>query len=382
MSGEKTELPTPKKERDARAKGQVARSQEVVTTVSLLAVIAYIWVAGPDINIRMVRLMDDMAALAVGDFRVNSYNGIAIAFWESVYIMAPILGVAIFSAIAANYMQFGSIFALENLMPKLEKISPAAGAKRIFAMKNLVENLKQVLKIIFLSIMLYFVVRDSIGPYLNSLTCGMTCLTNVTSYFLYKLFAYTAFAFIIVALADFAYQRHTHTKSLMMSKDEIKREYKESEGDPHIKGHRKQLAFELIMSDSGTAARKSTAVVVNPTHFAVCISYRPDQTPLPLVVAKGRNFHAHYLRTQAEQAGVPVFLNVQLARALYAGTPLDGYVPDELFEAVAEILAWVERNKDRLYQGPLDHGVIDMEAGDHRPGGATDTGLGAGLRPQ
>jgi type III secretion protein U len=368
--GEKTELPTPKKARDARAKGQIARSQEVVTTITLLAVISYIWVASPGINLRLIRLMDEVALLAVGDFRVNGYNGIVLAFRESVLILSPILGVAIFSAIAANYMQFGSIFALENLMPKLEKISPAAGAKRIFAMKNLVENLKSVLKIIFLSILLYFVVRDSIGPFLNALPCGLPCVANVASVFLFKLFSYTAFAFIVVALIDFAYQRHAYTKSLMMSKDEIKREYKESEGDPHIKGKRKQLAFEMVMSDGAQAARKSSAVVINPTHLAICISYRPDETPLPIIVAKGRNIQAHRLRVEAEQAGVPIFRNVPLARALYADTSVDGYVPDELFDAVAEILAWVERNKDRLYAGRLDHGVIDMEAGDHRPSGS------------
>lgn len=368
--GEKTELPTPKKMRDARAKGQVPRSQEVVTTVTLLSVISYIWVAAPGINARLIRIMDEVARLALEEFPTSGYNGIVFVFRECALIMAPVLGVAIFSAIAANYMQFGSIFALENLMPKLEKISPAAGAKRIFAMKNVVENLKSVLKIVFLSIMLYLVVRDSIGPFLNSLPCGMPCLANVLMIFLFKLFVYTAFAFIIVALADFAYQRHVHTKSLMMSKDEIKREYKESEGDPHIKGKRKQLAHELIMSDSGNAARKSTAVVVNPTHLAVCLRYVPGETPLPIVVAKGRNLQAHYLRTQAEEAGVPVFRNVPLARALFADAELDNYVPDDLFDVVAEILAWVDRNRDRLYAGRLDHGVIDMEAGDHRGGAA------------
>ncbi|KPL52132.1 type III secretion system export apparatus subunit SctU [Prosthecomicrobium hirschii] len=364
--GEKTELPTPKKVRDARAKGQVARSQEVVTTISLLSVIAYLWATSQSTNMRLIALMNDIAQLSTGDFRTNAYNGISIAFSEGVSIMMPVLGVAIFSAIAANYMQFGSIFALENLTPKLDKISPAQGFKKIFSMKNLIENLKSVAKIIFLSILLYFVVRDSMGAFLTALPCGLTCLASVASLYMGKLLAYTAFALIVVALIDFAYQRHTYTKSLMMSKDEVKREYKESEGDPHIKGHRKQLAMELIMGDGGHQARKSSAVVINPTHFAVCIAYRPDELPLPMIVAKGRNLQAHYLRTEAEQAGVPIFRNVPLARALFADCDPGEFVPDELFDAIAEVLAWVERNKDTLYKGPLPHGVIDMEAGDHR----------------
>src|SRR5262249_33074261 len=176
-----------------------------------------------------------------------------------------------------------------------------------------------------------------------------------------------ALAFVIVAVADYAYQKHSHTKSLMMTKEEVKREYKESEGDPHIKGHRRQLAQELAMGDGGHAARKGTAVVVNPTHLAVVISYRPEQMALPIVTAKGRNLQAHYLRTQAEEAGVPVFRNVPLARALFADAPINDYIPDELFDAVAEVLAWVSRHEDVLYKGRLPHGVIDMDAGDHRP---------------
>jgi type III secretion protein U len=281
--------------------------------------------------------------------------------------LIPIIGVTIFAGIAANYLQVGSLFAFESISPSLEKISPGAGFKRIFSMKQIVETLKSIVKIVFLSVLLYYVVRDAIGNYIYSLACGMPCLVNITSSVLFQTVMYSALAFIIVALADFAYQKHSHTKSLMMTKDEIKREYKESEGDPHIKGHRRQLAQELAMSDSGAAARKGTAVVVNPTHFAVVISYRPEQAPLPIVTAKGRNLQAHYLRTQAEEAGVPVFRNVGLARSLFADVEIDAFIPDELFDAVAEVLTWVDRHKDLLYGGRLNHGVIDMDAGEHRP---------------
>src|SRR5262249_37576465 len=128
-------------------------------------------------------------------------------------------------------------------------------------------------------------------------------------------------------------------------------------------------AQELVMSDSGHAARKGTALVVNPTHFTIVLSYQPERLPLPIVTAKGRNFQAHYLRAQAEEAGVPVFRNVPLARALYADAQINEFIPDELFDAVAEVLAWVAKNRDLLYQGRLNHGVIDMDAGDHRVSG-------------
>ena len=120
------------------------------------------------------------------------------------------------------------------------------------------------------------------------------------------------------------------------------------------------------MGEGGHQAKKGTAVVVNPTHLAVVLRFDPEQMPLPMVTAKGRNRHAHFLRTEAEQAGVPVFRNVGLARGLYATTEVDDFVPEELFDAIAEVLAWVNKNKELLYKGPLGHGVIDMDAGDHR----------------
>ncbi|KAB0676842.1 type III secretion system export apparatus subunit SctU [Aureimonas leprariae] len=364
--GEKTELPTPKKQRDAREKGQVARSTEAVTTISLIAIVSYVWLAWGRITAVCVGLFDRMATLATQPFDTAGPQGVVHAFREAALVLLPVLAVAIVAGVAANYVQIGSLFSLQSVAPSLEKISPAAGFKRIFSLKQLVELLKSVLKIVFLSALLFFVVRDAIGPYVNSLDCGLPCQAAVTTSILLKTLSLSAGAFIVVALADFAWQKHSHTKSLMMTKDEVKREYKESEGDPHIKGKRKQLAHELAMGDGGTAARKGSAVVVNPTHFAVVIDYRPGETPLPVVTAKGRNAYAHHIRTEAEKAGVPVFRNVALARALFADAELYEPIPDELFDAVAEVLAWVARHSDRLYAGPLPHGVVDMDGGDHR----------------
>lgn len=365
-SGEKTEQPTPKKLRDARKKGQVARSTEVVTTVSLFSAIAFLWGTWNGTLETLVTMFDVIALLSTGDFRVNAVKAVDIITRDIARTVMPVLGVVMLAGIAANYFQVGSLMSAESITPKLEKISPGSGFKRIFSMKQLVEILKSIIKIAILSILLYLVVRDAIGAYIASVSCGMPCLTSVTSHFLFQTFVYSGLTFLVVALADFAYQRRAHTKSLMMTKDEVKREYKESEGDPHIKGKRRQLARELATSGGGAAARKGTAVVVNPTHFAVVILYAPGKTPLPIVTAKGRNKYAHYLRTEAESAGVPVFRNAPLARRLFADAEVDDYVPDDLFDVVAEVLSWVERNRDKLYAGPLGHGVIDMEAGDHR----------------
>ncbi|MEL7346342.1 MAG: type III secretion system export apparatus subunit SctU [Pseudomonadota bacterium] len=360
-TGEKTEQPTPKKLRDARAKGQVARSQEVVTTVSLMAVIAYIWVNAEAFFDDMVVIIDLMAALVVADDPTAIQKGMAAAFEQISDTLLPIIGVTILAAVAGNYLQIGSVFAIDGVMPKLEKIDPMAGFKRVFSKKQLFEVLKSLFKIIFLSVMLYFVIEGAIRPLILSVHCGMACLTSITVVMLATILGITAFAFIVVAVFDFWFQQQTHTKSLMMTKDEVKREYKESEGDPMIKGQRKQLAQELIMGDPVQKTKKSSAVVVNPVHLAVAIDYRPGETPLPIVMAKGRNVMAHAMREAAELEGVPIFHHKRLARSMYAEARVGEYVPDEFFELLAEVLTWVERNRDDLYKGPLDHGMIDLE---------------------
>jgi type III secretion protein U len=365
-SGEKTEPPSPKKIRDAREKGQVAKSQEVVTAASLGAVVATTWLTWPSTTAHVVHMFDVVATMSSGNFRVNAANALEVIFHETAIVLLPILGVTILVGIAANYFQIGSIFAFENLMPKFEKISPGAGFKRLFSMKQVVEILKSVAKIAFLSTLLYFVVKRSIGPYVSSLECGLPCQASITASMLEQLFLYSALVFAAVAALDFMYQKHSYTKSLMMSKEEKKREYKEAEGDPHIKGHRKRLAKELIMGNAGQKARSATAVVVNPTHVAIVLDYDAEKLKLPIVTAKGVGHQAHYLRTEAELAGVPVFRNISLARTLYATTDVEEIVPDEVFDAVAEVLVWVKKNRHLLYKGPLEHGVIDMDSGDHR----------------
>lgn len=373
QTGEKTEQPTPKKERDARQKGQVARSQEVVTTISLFGVLIVIYAMGNSIWVRMTALMDTVAMLAADMDSQSLRAGLSAAWQDGVAIMMPILGATLLFGIAANYIQVGSLFSFEAVTPKLEKISINKGFKRIFSLKQVVELLKSIFKIVFLSLLLYFVLRDALGPYIVSVDCGLFCVRQVTVSIYEKVLAFSALAFVIVSGFDYVFQKHTHTKSLMMTKEEVKREYKESEGDPIVKGQRRQFAQELVMGDVKKQTRNATAVVVNPTHLAVAIRYKEGQTPLPMIVAKGRNHQAYEMRKEAELSGVPIFRNVPLARLLYAEAGHNDYVPDEVFDVVAEILAWVARNQSTLYDGPSRRGDIDMERGDHR----ADLGRGA-----
>lgn len=371
-SSEKTEQPTPKKIRDARDKGQVARSQEVVTTAGLFAVLAVLWMSWNWTFGKILAVFNVIGELSTQSFSSSVFPAISYVARECLALLAPPVCTVMLAGFLANYLQFGAILAFDNITPKFERVDPAAGFKRIFSGKQLVETLKSIIKIIFLSVLLYFVLRQAIGAYLSALPCGLPCMSAVTSGILLDIVAYSGIAFTIVAAADFGYQRYSHTKSLKMTKEEVKREYKESEGDPHIKGHRKQIAQEVLMQNAAQSVKSATAAIVNPTHYFVAIRYVAGETPLPIVLAKGQDHVAYFLRGEAERCGVPVFRNVSLARMLHAEVAVDQYVPDVLFGAIAEVLAWVANHRTRLYQGPLGHGLIDMDAGDHRATGRGD----------
>jgi len=360
-SSQKTEQPTPKRLEDAREKGQVARSQELVTTVSLLAVMAYLWFGWSFIETRLAGLFDSIAAHA----RAYPDHGTTLALYETglsfALIIAPVLGIVILAGTIANFIQVGGLFSADVVKPKGERINPGSGLKRIFSRRHAVELLKTVVKIIVLAIILFGVIRDAIGPYVNSLPCSPGCQTALTTLVLGQLIAYAAICFFVVAVADVAFQRRAHNRSLMMTREEVKREYKEMEGDPLLKSKRQQLAQELAMEDRVRAAGRATAVIVNPTHLAVSIFYSAEKVPVPIVTGKGRNRAAYQMIGAAEKAGVPVFRNTTLARRLFADVEISQPIPEELFDAVAEVLAWVASNQEVLYSGRLPHGVIDME---------------------
>jgi type III secretion protein U len=360
-TGEKTEQPTPKRLRDARLKGQVARSQEMVTTISLIALIVCLWFNWSAMYGRLIMLFDRVAAYAADDFGHHSAAALYEAAWAFGMLLLPILVVVILAGLLANFVQVGALMSVEAIKPKGERINPGAGARRIFSRKQAVELLKTSLKIVILTSLLYVVIRNAINPYVSSLECGLRCQASITISVLGQIIVYTALAFIAVAVADFAYQRRAHLKSLMMTRDEVKREYKEMEGDPLIKGKRRQIAQEMAMEDRGQAAQRATAIIINPTHLAVAIYYSVEKAPVPTVTAKGRNREAHLMMGLAEEAGVPIFRNITLARALYADAELMQPIPEEMFDAVAEVLAWVADHKDSLYTGRLAHGVIDMD---------------------
>lgn len=343
MSGNKTEQPTPKRLRDARKKGQVASSKDVVSAALMVALMAFIWMGADD----YYRKLEEVMLLPVPyinsglGFR-NSLDdvlmGLVILMFQ---LIAPPLGLVIIVAIVANVGQFGLLLSLTSIIPELKKLNPLQGLKKIFSLKNLIESAKSILKIALLSWLLYLVIRKHIADLLQLPYCGLECIPVLLAALMADLAVNAAAAFIIIAGADFAFQRFQFTKQNKMTKDEVKREYKEMEGDPRIKSKRRHLHREMMTQNMTNSVRKSTVVVTNPTHLAIALEYREGSTPLPVVRAKGENLMAKRIIEIAREEGIPIMENVPLAHALHEQASVDDYIPADLITAVAEVLRWV-----------------------------------------
>jgi type III secretion protein U len=342
VSGEKTEQPTAKKLRDARRKGQVAKSRDFTQTALVLSLFAYLIAAGAHLAKAFAELLLMPMDLIQRPFRDVVSSLAQQVAQDAVSLLLPFLGIAIAVAIFAEALQVGVLFAFEAIKPSAKKLNVLENAKNMFSKKSLVEFLKNGLKVGFLGALLTVVIRGELGRLATLPLAGIEGVGTAIAVLLKTLIVNVAAAYTVLALADFLWQRHSYRKGLMMSKEEVKQEYKEAEGDQHVKGHRKHLHQELLMSGSVEKTRKASVVVTNPTHVAVALHYEEGATALPVVLAMGTDDVAQRMKALARELGIPVMENVPLARALLADAEIDAYVPADLLEPVAEVLRLVQ----------------------------------------
>ncbi|WP_444917392.1 type III secretion system export apparatus subunit SctU [Microbulbifer sp. JMSA003] len=345
-SSSKTEPPTPKKIRDSREKGQVAKSKEVVSLVLLVSVTGYFWLFGESIFFQIKGLFYDLSRhidLPVGQLFLNAS---VEAFYIAAKILLPILAVVFVFAIISNVMQIGWIFSGETVKLKFENIGLVNGAKKIFSAQNAMEFVKSLIKIVVLSYVSWYVLKNNLALIMEIPTCGADCAIYITGSLMMKLILYCLAAFVFLAGADFGLERFLYFKKLRMSIDEVRREYKETEGDPEIKGRRKELHREL-MSEEVVQKRVSQAdvLITNPIHFAVGIRYDQTVSQLPFVTIKGEMLFAQKLRHIAQKNEIPVIESVALARGLYAKIDIDQKITDEFVEPVADVIRWLREQK-------------------------------------
>jgi type III secretion protein U len=341
-SGEKTEDPTPKRLEESRKQGQVIRSADVVTTMASLAVMWAVYLSLSTM-IKSSGVFLEKCLKFAGDRDPSAMQEILReATSLFLHLVLPIVGASIAAVFLGNVLQFGFIFASKALEPNFSKLNPFEGFKKIFSMKNLLEFVKSSIKVSLISVLLIWVVRQSLDPLSKLPAVGVNAALRVALQMFTGLIAVLMLAYAVIAVADYFLQRMLTMKELRMTKDEVKRENKEMEGDPQIKSNRRRLFQEFMLADNASAVRKSTVLVTNPTHYAAAIYYERGVTELPLLLAKGKGFAALHMMNVAREENIPIVQNVPLAQDLNRKCEPNSTVPDDLLEAVADILRWVQ----------------------------------------
>ena len=339
----KTEDATPKRLQDARKKGQIPKSQDLNAAASLLIFTLLLGTIGNFLltySYRLLRAMLSFDHYPEINHRIIKpllLEGIIRYFW----IFLPVALVAMVLGIIVNLAQTGFIFTSTPLKPDIKKLNPIEGFKNMFSKKAMFTLLKNLLKLILVFYMTYSNMSDKINVILNSGNIGSEKLFGFFIEFLKSITMNIIVVMFILGFVDYIVERRSHKKNLMMTKEEIKEEFKEMEGSQEVKSARKQKQRELAMGRMIENVGESTAIVTNPTHIAVAIRYDRDKDEVPIVMAKGAGPIAEKIKSRGKENKIPIIENKPLARAMYTELEVGEYVPAELYQAVAEILAIV-----------------------------------------
>jgi flagellar biosynthesis protein FlhB len=349
FSQERTEEATPRRREDARKKGQVFKSMELVGAASLLGSYLILKYAGPFMAGRVFtfaqRLWEggaqqDWSEAGVHKLLVDLFLLVAL-------VVAPVLAGAAVVGLVGNVVQVGFLFTMEPLLPSFDRINPFAGLKRVFSRRALAEMAKSILKMTIIGYVAYATVAGDLDsfPVLLGLELNQVVvfLTDLVS----RLMLRVGLAMLVMALADYFYQRWEYEQSIRMSKQEIKEEFKQMEGNPEVRSKIRQRQREMARQRQMQDVQKADVVVTNPTHFAVALAYKTESMPAPRVLAKGQGLVALRIRELAKEADVPIVENKPLTRELHRLVEVGQEVPGDLYQAVAEVLAFVYQLKQK-----------------------------------
>lgn len=348
-SEERTEAPSDKKRQDAREKGTVAKSTEVNSVLVLLSAVIMLKITGS--------WMQGQLAFLLERFIIHS-SRLEMSVNELVYIskeasliffkcIMPVAGIILLIGVIANVVQVGFLFTLKPIMPNFEKINPISGFKRLFSMRSVVELIKNLLKLSIISLVAWFTIKAAFDE--------MVVLSDSSIMLIWGFILTTSFdviirisvILIVIAALDYAWQRYEHEKQLKMSKQEVKEERKQMDGDPLVKSRIRSLQREMARRRMMEQVPKATVVVTNPTHIAIAIRYEPSENDTPVVVAKGKRLIAAKIKQTAIDNNIPIVEDKPLARAMYDKVAEGSPIPIEFFTAIAEILAYVLKLKNR-----------------------------------
>ena len=354
MGGEKTEKATPKKRKDAREKGQVKKSVEVNTTFCSFVMFGLLYLIWPWYTDKLLEVfksfLGTQAIVPMSEnVGVNEFMRTLPRMMTSVLgVIFPVLGAALIAGIAVNILQTGFLFTTKTLGMKLNRISPISGFKRMFSTRTLVDLLKSLLKIALCGYIAYSDYRNLLNEFPTYVGRDVysTFIQVMRTAFLIAL--KMCLAMIFIALADYLYQWWKYEKDLRMTKQEVKDEYKMMEGDPQIKGKIRAKQRQMSAMRMMSRVPEADVVITNPTHYAVALKYDEAISSAPVVIAKGQDYIARKIKEIAQEYNVQIVENQPLAQSLYALCEIDDEIPADLYQAVADILVFVYRQKGKI----------------------------------
>lgn len=346
----KTEKATPKKRSDARKKGQVAKSIEVNTAFLFLFAFSSLKLLGT----YMKYSLQDMFFYSFS--RISSADEVFEPYYMSKYltyvllaiikIAGPVLIIIMVAGVVSSFIQVGWEPTLEPMTPKFSKLNPIEGFKRMFSTRSLVELVKAVFKVFVLGFVIYSNIKNEIPTFFMLIDMSLQQILGYVGNLIVSIGLKIALIFSFMALADFIYQRYKHEDSIKMTKQEVKDEHKQSEGDPQIKGKIKQKMREMSMRRMMQSVPEADVIITNPTHYAIAVAYNPEKGLAPIVTAKGAGYIAKKIKDKAKEYEIQIVENKPLAQTLYAVVEIGDEIPPELYQAVAEILAFIYSLKD------------------------------------
>jgi flagellar biosynthetic protein FlhB len=350
--GEKTESPTAKRRSEAREEGNIAKSQELNTVVTLMAATIFLRFYMPTLRDLISDLMIQFFSLINAETAemdpLNLFMQIFPGALKVVLEGAIPLGIFImFLGVGVNLMQVGFLFTLKPLEPKLSKIDPIKGSKKFFSMRSIVDTLKNIMKLIVVGTVAYTTIKSEFGSCMRMVNETTYHMILFTLLLIFKVTMKIILTLLVIAIIDYAYQKYEHEKKLKMSKQEIKEEHKAQEGDPKVKGRIRQLQREMSQRRMMNDVPQATVVVTNPTHLSIAIQYEENMSS-PLVVAKGTDNVAMKIREIAQENDIPLYEDIPLARAMYDIVEPGDEIPVEFYNAVAEVLAFVYKLQGKV----------------------------------
>ena len=340
---EKTEEPTARRLQDARRKGDVAKSMEVPSAAVLLASLLTLYALNDFMMGNMFMLLRHYLGNLHSIQLIPDQLG-PLSRQGLVYVLllcGPLMLVVFVVALLGNFVQFGFLFSTEKLAPKFSKISPIEGIKRMFSMQMLMNTLKSIAKVVLVGYIAYheiILVLPDLNPLMDQEPIQIAAFIGKVSF---SIFLKSALLIALLAAIDYAFQRYDYRKKMRMTKQELKEEAKQTEGDPHVKGRIRSIQMEMARRRMMEEVPKADVVITNPTRLAVALKYNNLTMAAPLVVAKGAGVVAHRIKEVAGEHGIPLVEDKPLAQALFKSVGLNEPIPENLFQAVAEVLAYV-----------------------------------------